>query len=330
MKLVEIQAEEFNKLTQSEPNSSFFQTSNWGDFYSNFEYTPYYLGYVDEQDLYSAFGLFLVQKGSFFSKKQALCPSGFLINYFDTQLLKDFSKDVKKFLSKKGASNLIISPNVKYLTAKGNNDLLIKNMADIGFIKTKSTAIYTTKIGKIKRAKATDDICLKAYTVEENNHRLFETNPNYKQLHLAMKNNAKFVVCELDCKKSLEKLTASIAECKNFNEIHQDDFEYFEKIDKNKIDIQNKQKYIELIKQIINDNANPIIAVTCLIEFNNKITQLFIDGKKEYEAFNSLNVLKQETLKTITKLGYESFDSILANEDSTKTDLIGEFTYRIK
>ena len=62
MKLAEIKPSQFNELAQDEPNKSFYQTSNWGSFYSSLDYSPYYLGYVDQSNIYSALGLFLVKK----------------------------------------------------------------------------------------------------------------------------------------------------------------------------------------------------------------------------------------------------------------------------
>ena len=331
MKLVEIKPSQFNELAQAEPNKSFYQTSNWGSFYSSLDYSPYYLGYVDESNVYSALGLFLVKKGSFFERKHAICPFGFLINYYDTKLLKDFTNDVKKFLSKKGVGTLTINPNINYLTSRGNNDSLIKNMNDLGYEKTKNNVIYTTKIEEIKNVECIDDICISTYVVDKETDKLFKAGVNYKTLYESMGNLAKFVVCELDCNKSLEKLNAYINEANAFVEMHQDDYKYDDEIANRKKAIETKQEYIALINKLVSENGNnPLLALTCLVEFDNKITQLFIDHKKDYEVFNTLELLKQETLITINKLGYESFDGYIKNETSTKTDLIGEFTYRIK
>lgn len=331
MKLVEIQENQFNGLISSEPNKSFYQTSNWGNFYTRLDYSPYYLGYVDKNGVYGAYGLFLVKNGSLFSKREAICPFGFLINYYDTNLLKEFTNDVKKFLSKKGASSLIINPNVNYLTARGNNDLLIKNITNLGYEKTNNNFIYVNKIEELEKVKATEDICLKTYIVTDNTEKLFKANANYKYLFETMSSLAKFIVCELDVKQTLSNLKDSIAKANAYIEMHAEDFKYFKKIDNKKKDIADKQNYINLINKNTNENDDSlIIAVTCLIEYDNKVTQLFVDNKKDFEVFNTLDVLKFETLRTISKLGYESFDSYVKNDNSSKTELIGEFTYHIK
>lgn len=327
MKLVEIQPNKYNDLSLSEPGISFCQTSNWGSFYSRLGFDCVYLGYVDDANVYSALGLFIIKKAeSFFAKKTATCPFGYLINYYDTKLLKDFTNDVRKYLSKHGVGQLTINPNLTYITPRGNNDLLIKNMESLGYKKTSNKSIYQTKIKEIEKPKVTEDIYLKTYTVEDRDNKLFKNNANYRYLYQTMGNMAKFVVCEIDTKKSIDALNESINEAKQFIEIHQDDYKYNEKISNKKQAIESKEYLLSLINNLQDEC---VLAVSCLIEFNNKITQLFVDDKKDYAVINSTEMLQYQVLEMINKLGYESFESYIPFSDSSKTELIGEFTYRI-
>lgn len=331
---MEINPIEFNELACSEPNNSFYQTSNWGEFYSNLKYSPIYIGYKDDKNVYSALGLFLLtKKESLFSSREAICPFGFLINYYDTKLVESFTKDLKKFLSKKGVGTLTINPNVPYITSRGNNDLLIKNLEKLGYAKTKNNCVYTVKIDEIANPNIIDGTVLKAYEVtdDEGRQKLFKTNTNYKNLYEAMGDLVKFVVCEMDVNKSIENLTKSIEEGKHYIEIHQDDFKYDTRRENKAKLINDNQKYLELLNKCKNElGDSPLLAVTCLIEFNHKIYKLFTDDKKDYALFNALEVLNDRTLKTICWLGYDSFDCYTACDDAQKTELIGEFTYRIK
>lgn len=332
MKLVQIEPNEFNELVIGEPNKSFYQTANWGGFYDNLNCTTYYLGLVDDNNVYAALGLFIVEKGTLLSKKTATCPYGFLINYYDTGILKEFTNKIKKFLSLRGVGKLIINPNVPYLTNKGNNDLLIKNIEQLGYKKTNSSIIYTTKIDEVKKENSLKDIYLKAYEVNtlEEYKKLFSVNINYQYLHESMGNMAKFVVCELDVQKSIDKNNEVIADAKYFIDIHQDDYKYDTKRQNKAKLIEEKQNILNILNKYTKENdKKPLLAVTCLIEYNNKITQLFIDDKKECEIFNTLDVLNEKTLLAISKLGYESFDSYAQKTNSDITELIGEFTYRV-
>lgn len=333
MKLVELQPNKYNDLVVSEPGASFYQTANWGDFYSRLGYTPIYLENIDEANVYSAFGLFLIKNAkSIFERKTAIRPFDYLINYYDTKLLKDFTADVKKYLSKKGVGKLNINPNILNTTQRGNNELLIKNICSLNYKKTKANTYYTTQIGEIAKAKALEDISLKTYVIEkqEDENKLFKTNINYKHLYYAMGRLAKFVVCELNVNDSIAKLNESINSAKYFIEIHKEDNKYNAKIEnKNRI-INEKQNILNLLNKCLRENGeNPILAFSCLIEFNNKLTVLFTDSKNEYQILNILQVLNAKTIETISKLGYKPIDSYTANENSKKIDLIGEFTYRI-
>lgn len=334
MKLVEISPIEFRELVSSEPNKSFYQTLNWGNFYNNLNYSPIYIGYKDDNNVYSALGLFLIaEKESLFSSRKAICPYGFLINYFDNKLLSDFTSDLKKYLSKKGVGQLVINPNVTYLTSRGNNDLLIKNLTKLGYIKTSNNSYYTVKIDKIEKSNSIDDIYFQTYKVDKDDkaQKLFKTNINYKYLYDSMSDMAKFIVCEIDINKSIDKLNESIIDAKHFIEIHIDDYKYDEKREDKAKSIEEKENYIRLLNKCKKElGGTPLLAVTCLIEFNNKITRLFTDDKKDYSAFNALDVLNEKTLQTISELGYDAYDCYTANDSYQKTELIGEFTYRIK
>lgn len=333
MKLVEIEPNKFNDLALAEPGESFYQTLNWGDFYSRLGYHPIYVGYKDDSDVYYALALILIKdKESLFSHKTALCPYGFLTNYYDTDLLKNFTKDLKKFLSKKGVGELTINPNVPYVTSRGNNDLLIKNITKLGYKKTKNNILYSNKIEKIEKAKLLEDVYLNSYVVDnaEQASKLFKANPNYENLYNAMGKLVKFIVCEIDTKKSIDELTNKLKDARIYIENHKEEINNPD-LDDNKAMISEKKPILDLLNKYINDNPNnSLLAVTCLVEFNNKVTVLFTDNKKEYQVLNAIGLLNQTTLETIKKLGYDCFDSYTETSDSQKIDLIGEFTYSVK
>lgn len=333
MKLVEIKPNEFNELAQSEPNISFYQTTNWGEFYKNIGYQPLYIGYVDEHNIYCALALILIKnKESFFSRKTALCQYGYLINYYDTELLKNFTLDLKKFLSKKGIGQITINPNVAYLTSRGNNELLIKNISNIGYKKTKNNSLFVTKIENIPEVKIDEDVYLETYVIENNNQeaKLFKENHNYKNLYDAMRRYVKFVVCELDTNRSINELNNKLNNAKTYIELHKEEINN-DVLDSNRKLVAEKQPLLDLLNKYAHDNTESnLLAVTCFVEFNNKATILFTDSKKDYSVLNAVDLLNSKTLETLSKLGYESFESYIETKTSQKIDLIGEFTYQVK
>lgn len=331
MKLIELMPEEFDRLAITEPNANFYQTSSWANFYSNLGYSPLYIGYCDDNNMYSAFAMLLVKNGSFLlSKKTAICPGGFLTNYHDDEALNNFAKDLRKYLSKKGIKELVIRPNINFLTRKGNNELLISNLKELGYEKTNNSLSYSVHIDEIPSYEDIEDVFLKAYVVEDNFEKLFKINSNYKNINMYMNKYAKFVVCELDLDRSISSLRASIVELETFVEMHQDEFKYANEVKSKKEIIAQKQSIFVLLNNLSKENDhNPILAITCLIEYNKKITQLFVDDRKEYRVLNTLDLLNEKTQKTISQAGYKYFDVLQENNSTTTTEQIGEFTLRV-
>lgn len=329
MKLVELQANEFDTLSNTEPGSTFFQTSSWAKFYSHLDYEPLYIGYLDDNNIYTGFALLLVKKKKgIFAKSEAICPLGFLINYYDTGLLKSFAYDLNKYLSKKGINKLTISPNVAFDTPRGNNEKLINDLKSIDFNFVKNNIIYTTNVSKIDKYKQKNNISFNAYVASKDElSDVFKLNPNYKYLYEAMPNATRFIICKLDDRKSTDNINATIDKESPYINKHEDNANKAEEVAAKKAIINENYNLLHLVEKCVKENGNnPIISVACLVEYANKINQLFLDERNGYEIFNSLDCLNDKMAQTISELGYTSFDSFKEYPNSTKTKLIGEFT----
>ena len=323
MKLVELQPIEFDNFVKAEPNASIYQTSNWAKFYSTFSYTPLYIGYVGDNGVYTAFGLLLVKKGKgFFAKKEAICPCGFLINYYDSKLLKMFVNDLKVYMFRKRINKLIINPNIKYKTRNGNNEYLISVLKDVGFVYTKDNYIYETDISCIKPYIQKDIISLNSYVIDSHNiDKLFKINDKYESLYNAFDKKIKFIVCELNYQASIDSINNAIDE----NAASDTNNENSLNCENDSI-VKNKEN-LKLIEKCVDENGdNPILGVTCLVEYDSSITQLCLDIKDGYETFNIIESLNEKTSQVLNELGYNSFYGYIPYPESNKIDYIGEFT----
>lgn len=329
MKIVELNEIEFDRLAKCEPNASFYQTSNWAKYYAYQGYEPLYLGYLSDKNVYLAFAMILISKGSLLQGKQALCPSGFLINYFDVDLFSKFTKDLKKYLRKKFVSSLYIEPNIAYHASRVNNDLLISNLIKFGYQKTRNCKFFTMKTDKSIEIKAAKELVFNSYVVSDEKDKLFTNNEKCRYLKQAMGEVARFVVCELNCDNSVLNIQNSINEINEYLDMHQYD------IDLNSINIKkqqllDKQKLLESVNYLINKKGNnPILSVTCLIEYDNRITQIFIDDDKNYKEFYAFDVLYNATIDEVKRLGYDSFITYTQFDDAVRTELVGGFEYKI-
>lgn len=114
MKLKELTNEEFLTFADQYPLSSVFQTPEYAMVMNKQNFDTFYLGMVDDFGNLVAATLILVELlGKF---QYAYTPRGYLIDYNQEDLVKEFSKLVKKFLKKKSIMAIKISPIIKRAT----------------------------------------------------------------------------------------------------------------------------------------------------------------------------------------------------------------------
>lgn len=136
-----LSVEEFNEFAAKHEQSTFFQSSMWGDLKKNNGWTPYIVGIKEGYDIKGA-TLLLAKKIPVFNKYIFYAPRGFLINYKSDTFLENFSKQVINFVKKKHGIFLKINPYVPYQERDidGNivengfkNDAIIQKLQKIGF-----------------------------------------------------------------------------------------------------------------------------------------------------------------------------------------------------
>ncbi|MDD2434945.1 MAG: peptidoglycan bridge formation glycyltransferase FemA/FemB family protein [Bacilli bacterium] len=125
MHLKELTSEEFNAFTKSYPTYSLYQTSEYANVMSRQYYQTIYVGLKDNNGKILAASLILVQKLDGF--KYAYAPRGFLLDYNDFNLLKTFTKALKKFLGKREIIAVKLSPIVIKKIVNKQNHLLYSN-----------------------------------------------------------------------------------------------------------------------------------------------------------------------------------------------------------
>ena len=144
MELRELTKKEFDSYAINHPLGSFQQTSFWGRFMEGDKYHSYYVGAFIKERLVSATLLlsYEYKKGG---QRIFYAPRGFLIDYKNEELLKEFTEEVKKFIIEKHGVFLKIDPYilVRDRDSEGNiidggvyNDFVKINLEHAGFIKT--------------------------------------------------------------------------------------------------------------------------------------------------------------------------------------------------
>ena len=138
---------EFRKLTEKEfdnfaskhENASFNQNSYWGKLKksNNWEYT--FLGLLDNKKIVAA--TLLLSKMTPVKKKMFYAPRGFLIDYKNYDLLKEFTKNIKKYAKENNGIFVKIDPYINYqerdidgnIVVGNDNKDAYKNLINLGY-----------------------------------------------------------------------------------------------------------------------------------------------------------------------------------------------------
>lgn len=144
MELKEIKKEDFNDLASKFQCKNFFQTSNMGDSLEYRGKKVYYLGLI-ENDAIKAVTM-LVENGTFMGKKIFQALKGFLIDYNNASLVKEFSEKLQEFVSDNNGFMLMIDPYILKMerdidgnvVSGGKNNLEVVFLLEkLGYIKCK-------------------------------------------------------------------------------------------------------------------------------------------------------------------------------------------------
>lgn len=148
--LEELTKEEFNEYASKHPLNMFFQSSYWGELKSITGWKHFMVGIKNDGKIEAA-TLILGKKIPIFNRYIYYAPRGFLIDYNNTDLLKKFTLEVKKYLKKKKGIFIKINPYVIYQERDINGDIVengidnknvVEELKKLGFIHTGFTINY--------------------------------------------------------------------------------------------------------------------------------------------------------------------------------------------
>lgn len=153
MKIKEISFIQFDEYAKNHPLCSYHQSSNYALLMSNHGYDYDYVAYVDDNDKILAASLILYKK---INRKDyyGYAPKGFLIDYTNNELLKNFTRDLKDYYRNKKFIFIKINPeiavgeiNVSPYQVKYNQNVLIRtNLKNNGYLKLKDNIYFESLI----------------------------------------------------------------------------------------------------------------------------------------------------------------------------------------
>lgn len=141
MKLVNLKKEEFKEFADQNSQITFHQTKEWAHLKKKNNWQEYYVGLKDN-DTIKAAALLLAKEIPIIKKKIFYSPRGFLIDYHDFNLLKEFTEKLKTYIKKEKGIFVKIDPYVSYQERENdgsikengiNNKDCVKNLTKLGY-----------------------------------------------------------------------------------------------------------------------------------------------------------------------------------------------------
>lgn len=141
MRIVELTIQEFEDYAINHPLRNYSQSSKYAKLMGENGYSYDYIGYRDDSNNLVGASLILIKKiGPFY--KFAYAPKGFLIDYYNNELLRMFIRDISAYYKKKGFIFIKINPEIiigeldpkkNYLPNYNQNVNIIDALKDLGF-----------------------------------------------------------------------------------------------------------------------------------------------------------------------------------------------------
>ena len=155
MHIKELNIQEFENFVDNNPLGNHYQTFNYALLMAENGYDFELIGYVDEYNNIHAASLILIKKiNPLF--KYGYAPKGFIIDYFNKKLLKEFTNDLIYYYKKKHLIFIKLNPeiaiceiNPKTKEKKYNGNIEVKdNLIDLGYVKLKDNLYFESMIPK--------------------------------------------------------------------------------------------------------------------------------------------------------------------------------------
>ncbi len=189
MIISEINENVFNDFAKSHTMKNFFQTKEYGQFMKYSDFNTMYIGAYENGSLVA--GSLILYKTLSAGIKYGYAPRGFLIDYYNTDLLTRFTKEVKSYFRKRRFAFIKINPEITYSTldytnktktVNEKNKNLVVTLKKLGYEKLKDHLYFESLLPKY-----TPVIYLPNYNFDLLNKTMIETLRNDELSGISLK-----------------------------------------------------------------------------------------------------------------------------------------------
>ena len=155
MIIKEIDEITFDQFAKNHILKNFYQTKEYGRLMTHSDFSVMYIGGYQDNTLVA--GSLILHKTIGPNMKYGYAPRGFLIDYYNRELLDNFTKKIKDYFFKKGFAFIKINPEITYATLDFDNKSktiniknkdLISHMKMTGYDKLKDNLYFESLLPK--------------------------------------------------------------------------------------------------------------------------------------------------------------------------------------
>ncbi len=155
MIIKEIDGNTFNEFANSHILKNFYQTKEYGELMSHSDYSVTYVGLFSNETMMA--GSLILYKTIGPNMKYGYAPRGFLIDYYDKELLTTFTKKIKEYFFKKGFAFIKINPEITYSIinfdeksklVNSRNKKVLEELKSLGYDKLKDNLYFESLLPK--------------------------------------------------------------------------------------------------------------------------------------------------------------------------------------
>ncbi len=177
MIISEINENIFSEYAAKHTLKNFFQTKEYGQFMKYSDFSVMYIGAYENGVIVAA--SLILYKTLSAGIKYGYAPRGFLIDYYNKELLERFTKEVKAYFVKRRFAFIKINPEITFATLDYEkktkeinqaNKELIATLKSLGYTKLKDNLYFESLLPKY-----TPVIYLPSYSFDSLNKKMVET-----------------------------------------------------------------------------------------------------------------------------------------------------------
>ena len=176
MKLRNLSIFEFDEYAKNHPLGNFYQTSTYALVAGEEGYDYDLIGMIDDNNNIVAASVILSKRMGLFNR-YGYAPKGFLIDYYDPNLIKEFTKLLKKRYYNKNFAFIKINPEIaigtvdykrKYVTYN-KNQIIDSTLKGLNFRKLEGTYRFETKFPRFNAIQVLKNTNLKTISKRTRN-----------------------------------------------------------------------------------------------------------------------------------------------------------------